>query len=197
MSSVTKLRIMQSVALLVLLMVWMSSGQNACPPPTSSDLETVIANILTEGDSAAPPQITVLNFNVVCRAFARQRDLLRGVSVVVEYSCSGHSNCPLGTVVEQIESGCLGGEWSNSVGGTTEPSFIHSPLNGSTLSTTARDGCSFCFSPQLASEAGVPTDTVTHCIGECINSVHVIDIRSVYIYHLSYKFVEIPQIYTH
>ena len=148
-SSVTKLCIMQSVALLVLLMAWMSSGQNVCPPPTSSDLETVIANILTEGDSAAPPQIIVLNFNVVCRAFARQRDLLRGVSVVVEYSCSGHSNCPLGTVVEQIESGCLGGEWSNSVGGTTEPSFIHSPLNGSTLSTTARDGCWFCFSPQL------------------------------------------------
>ena len=108
-----RLRVMQrtglAVVLLVAVVVETGYSQDDCNPPTASDLETVIATIIQAGDSAAPPQITLSNSNIVCRAFSQQQDLLRVVSVVVEYTCTGHSNCQSGTVVEQIESGCQSG----------------------------------------------------------------------------------------
>ena len=142
------------------------SQKDSCMSPSTSDLENVISTILAVGESGSPPLITLSNFTVVCRAFAQQQDLLRSVSVVVEYTCTGNSNCPSGAVVEQIESGCQGGSWSNTVLGSSEPSEIRSQSPEATLSTTGRDDCSFCMSPQLASVQGVATDTVTHCIGE-------------------------------
>ena len=146
-----------------------SAQNNDCPEPQGTDLEDVIALIIQAGDASGAPNITLLNSNVVCRAFGEQQGLLRGVSVVVEYTCTGHSDCQTDTVVEQIESGCPSGNWTNSVGGTTATDFIRSPLNGASLSTTAREDCSRCFSEQLASDAGVSTDPVTHCVGECIS----------------------------
>ena len=145
-----------------------SAENDDCPEPQGTDLENVIALIIRAGDASAPPDITLLNSNVVCRAFGEQQGLLRGVSVVVEYTCTGHSNCQTDTVVEQIESGCLNGAWSNSVGGTTASASIRSPLNGSSLSTTAREDCARCFSTQLAEDQGPVTDRITHCVGECM-----------------------------
>ena len=152
--------------LLVAVVVGTGYSQDDCSPPGRSDLESVITAIILTGDSAEPPQIILSNFNVVCRAFSQQQDLLRVVSVVVEYTCTGHSNCQSGTVVEQIESGCQSGSWSNIVFGSSEPSEIVSVPNGATFSTTARDDCSLCLSTQLATGQGIPTDTVTHCVGE-------------------------------
>ncbi|CAI8041017.1 Sushi, von Willebrand factor type A, EGF and pentraxin domain-containing protein 1, partial [Geodia barretti] len=80
-------------------------------------------------------------------------------------NCTDHFNCQRGNgnVVEQIESGCESGQWSNRVEGSTEPTLIvHKPL--SSLSTTAREDCSACVSPELASELGITTDSVTHCV---------------------------------
>ena len=162
--------------LLVIALVGISHAQTDCPEPQVTDIETVIALIVRAGDAFAPPDITLLNSNVVCRAFGEQQGLLRGVSVVVEYNCTGHSDCQTDTVVEQIESGCLNGAWSNNVGGTTDSTFIRSPLNGSSLSTTAREDCSFCFSEKLAEDQGPSTDRITHCVGECISI-------QLYLYH--------------
>ena len=163
---------MQSTVFVVLLalfaVVERGSAQMECPEPQVTDLEDVIALIILAGDASAPPDITLLNSNVVCRAFGEQQDLLRGVSVVVEYNCTGHSNCQTDTVVEQIESGCLNGNWNNNVGGTTDSTVIRSPLNGASLSTTAGEDCSRCFSEQLAEDQGPSTDPVTHCVGECM-----------------------------
>ena len=139
-----------------------------CSPPTASDLETVIADIFKSGDASASPTINLASFNVVCRAFSQQQNLLRGVSVVVEYTCSGFSGCPMGTVIEQIESGCSSGSWSNRVGGTTDSSRTRTTSPTATLSTTARDDCHSCLSDLLADDAGVTTDSVTHCVGEWI-----------------------------
>ncbi|CAI8036485.1 CUB and sushi domain-containing protein 3, partial [Geodia barretti] len=83
-------------------------------------------------------------------------------SVVVHYTCSGHNSCPPGTAVEQIESGCESGRWSNRVEGST--SFTRSQTTEASLSTTAREDCSACLSPELASELGITTDSVTHCV---------------------------------
>ena len=140
-----------------------------CSPPNASDLETFLAAIIQSGDASTDPVITIADFEVVCRAFSQQEDLLRGVSVVVEYTCTGHANCPMGTITEQIESSCSSGRWTNNVAGATDPSRIRTTSPTATLSTTARDDCSFCLSELLADDAGVGTpDSVTHCVGEWI-----------------------------
>ena len=154
---------------LLLVAVVVGSGysqQNYCSYPNSTELENVIAAIISSGDAAAEPTITLLDFNPVCRSFTDRQDLLRGVSVVVQYNCTGHFNCPSGTVVEQIESGCEGGQWSNRVEGSTEPTLIRSQTTEAYFSTTAREDCSACVSPELASSLGITTDTVTHCVGK-------------------------------
>ena len=141
-----------------------------CSPPTASDLETVLAAIIQSGDASTDPNITIADFEVVCRAFSQQEDLLRGVSVVVEYTCDDHANCPMGTVTEQIESGCSSGSWINRVAGTTDPTRLRTASPTANLSTTARDDCRSCLSELLADDAGagVTTDPVTHCVGEWI-----------------------------
>ena len=157
--------------LLLVLAVVVGTGYcQSCSPPTASDLETVLADIIQSGDTSTDPVITIADFEVVCRAFSQQEDLLRGVSVVVEYTCDDNSNCPMGTVIEQIESGCSSGSWINRVAGTTDPSRFRTTSPTATLSTTARDDCRSCLSELLADDAGagVTTDPVTHCVGEWI-----------------------------
>ena len=47
----------------------------------------------------------VTEFQTVCCAYI-QKDLLRAVSVVVEYKCACHENCPEGMVLEQMGRMC-------------------------------------------------------------------------------------------
>ena len=122
--------------------------------------------IIQSGDASTVPVINLMNFNVVCSTFSQEEDLLNKVSVVVEYTCSGHSNCPSGTVREQIESDCRSGSWNNSELNTT---LTRSTTPTATLSTTAREDCYDCLSPTAAAaDSGVTTDPVTHCVGEWI-----------------------------
>ena len=144
-----------------------SAYQQDCLEPVATDLQNVIALLIPTGDAAVTPQsVNVSDFHVVCRAHANVTGLLHTVSVVVQYTCSGHTDCPSGTVVEQIESGCEGGQWSNRVEGST--SFTRSQTTEASLSTTAREDCSACVSPELATNSlgGVTTDGVTHCVGK-------------------------------
>ena len=156
-----------SMSLLVLLAVVIvtCSGQDECDPPTQSQLEDVISLIIKEGDNAAAPTVDLTDYNIVCLAFGEERDRLRIVSVVVEYTCNGHARCPTGSVVEQIEAECNGGTWTDNVAGSTDDVRTQSPP--ATLNTSDRDDCAFCFSPTKAanSGAGGTSDNVTHCIG--------------------------------
>ena len=153
------------LAVLVAVLVGTGYSQN-CMPPTTAQLESVIAAILTAEDMI--PEITLSNFTVVCRAFAQQQDLLRFVSVVVEYTCTGADTCPSETAVEQIESGCQGESWSNNVLETTSSSLIRSQSPTATLTTSARDDCSYCASQALVSSqlGDYGSDTTTHCVCE-------------------------------
>ena len=138
----------------------MCSRQQECSLPTNDDLEQVIVNIIGFGDSSSLPTVTVARFHPVCLAFGQQQDHYRLVSVVVEYTCSGHGNCPSGTAVEQIESECdsTSGVWSNTVQGSVLDT--RSPDVSFTTTTS-----SFCLSTELASSLGPTTDNVTHCVG--------------------------------
>ena len=149
----------------VATLVSMCSCQQACPFPTNGDIEQVLVDIIRTGDSSSVPAVNVTNMRTVCRAFDTQQDLLRLVSVVVQYSCSGHANCPLGNATEQIETGCINGQWDNNVQGSNDN--IRSMTTEASLTTGTRDNCSTCVSPELAPNVGLPTpDSATHCVGQ-------------------------------
>ena len=137
-----------------------------CIYPTQEDLEDVIKQIIAYPDESPDiVSVDVTDFHVVCLAFGYDKDLYRAVSVIVEYTCSGDSNCPMGTqVVEQIESECEAGNWStvHSVQDSTE--YTHSETNAG-FSTAVWENCSLCLSNTLAERVSLTTDPVTHCVG--------------------------------
>ena len=141
-----------------------------CTLPTSGDLEDVITNIFQADDSVTTPNVDVMSFHPVCLAFDDVQDHYRAVSVLVEYTCSGHSSCPSGAAVEQIESECSSGVWSNTVRGS--PEFTRSTTPEASFSTSTRQDCVFCVSPDLVEQAGLSLspDSVTHCVGESLNT---------------------------
>ena len=150
------------LVIVALTMIGVSSSQN-CSLPTDEDLENVIKLIITyTEETPAIPTVDVTDFYVVCLAFSDSRDLYRSVSVVVQYTCVGNSNCPMGEVVEQIECECKDQEWSTAQVGV-EQSRLQDPL--ASLTTPAREDCAFCFSPVLAERLSLSTDEVTHCVG--------------------------------
>ena len=117
-----------------------------CPSPTRSQLENVIGPIIEAGDTSETAVVELIDFRIVCHAFTRQQDLLQLVSVVVQYSCTGHVNCPSGTVTEQIEAGCDGrGQWTYDV--ETSDDNIRSTTTEADLTTTTRYDCVLCLSP--------------------------------------------------
>ena len=153
------------LVIVALTMIGVSSSQN-CSLPTHEDLKNVIKLIITYAEETpAIPTVDVTDFHVICLAFSDSRDLYRSVSVVVQYTCVGNSNCPMGEVVEQIECECKDQEWStvSTAQDGVEQSRLQDPL--ANLTTPAREDCAFCFSPILAVRLSLSTDEVTHCVG--------------------------------
>ena len=151
------------VVLVVATVVGICSCQK-CILPTNGDLEDVIRNIIQNDDNSSTPTVYVMSFHPVCLAFDDVQDHYRAVSVLVEYRCTNNSNCPSGTVVEQIESECDNGVWSNVVLGSTE--HTRSQPTEASFSTSTRENCSLCVSPELGVNTFLTTDNVTHCVGE-------------------------------
>ena len=151
---------MLSYLLLVTILLEKGVCQD-CAQPTDKDLMRLLKD---GGNSTGEFNITLYYSQIVCRAYGRQKDLLRLVSVVVEYTCSGHKMCQRGTVLEQIESECIAGHWANTVLGSTD--YVRSTATQASLTVAARDDCSFCLSPELAANKSLKTDSVTHCVGE-------------------------------
>ena len=142
-----------------------------CTLPTNGDLEDVIREIIEADDSSSTPNVNVMSFHPVCLAFDDIQDHYRAVSVLVEYSCTGNPSCPSGTAVEQIESECSNGEWSNTVRSSTE--FTRSTTTEASFSTSTRQDCAFCVSPELGDVLSLTTDSVTHCVGEYVTTLHL------------------------
>ena len=157
-------------ALVACLLLGLVSCQSDCDLPTNSELENVIGRVIRSGDNAQQPQITLLNVHHVCRAVSEERGRYRFVSVLVEYMCEGSALCPDGTATEQFETGCDSdsGNWTHTVQGSTTNTRTENPT--ATFSTTLREDCGFCFSPELADSVGVPAasapDDDHHCVGE-------------------------------
>ena len=161
-------RFTTTIVLLAPYLLGFASCQRDCAFPTNSDLEVVITGIIETGDSPATPVINVVRYHPLCLAFSRERDRYRAVSVLVEYTCTGNTNCQGDMLLEQIESECDSGVWSNAVLGNNEHLRRRDPV--STFSTNTREDCSFCVSPTLANVLIIPPsyfpDDVHHCICE-------------------------------
>ena len=134
-----------------------------CSYPTNDDLKDVIERVIVSGDSSTTLSVNVIKFHPVCLACSAKQGLYHSLSVVVQYTCFGHANCPSGTAQEQIESDCINRRWSNRVLGITENT--RSLTTSANFSTTTRGDCAFCLSPELANMFSLRTDTVTHCVG--------------------------------
>ena len=133
-----------------------------CTLPTNGDLEDVIKDIIGD-DVSNTPTVDVMRFHPVCLAFDDVQDRYRAVSVIINFTCTDNPSCPSGNAVEQIESECVNGTWSNIVLGistrsqTTEASWV----------TATRKDCSLCVSPELWETFTI--DRVTHCVGEYVH----------------------------
>ena len=134
-----------------------------CAYPTTDDLRAVIE---LHFPGSPMPDVDVTNFHPVCLAFSDHKDLYRAISIIVEYTCSGNSNCPAGNAMEQIEAECIAGVWSSSVLGNTDNT--RSPDTTANTMTSTREDCAFCLSPTLADRFSLTSDDVTHCVGQSI-----------------------------
>ena len=149
----------------LLLVASLARGQLDCAYPTRTDLASVIQNTLRSGDAASYHDIIVTAFRPLCLAYSAQKYRYRGISVLVNYTCR---TCPRGgSAIEQFESECEDGRWSNRILGTFSAGSRTTAPTAS-FSTPLREDCAFCFSPELGRVVGAPTvpDAVTHCAGE-------------------------------
>ena len=143
-----------------------------CPPFDVSllgatDMQTtdglVGAALRAANGDPAMPSVQVHNSNIVCITNGRTRDTYSGVSVVVNYTCTGGSpsGCTGNPTVSQFEFECVTGPtWTTSVGGSAS-NIITTPSNG-TLSTPLRTDCGVCVSP-LRLGFDTTTNNDQHC----------------------------------
>ena len=159
---------------LVVLFLGLTSCQKDCAYPTANDIEELIVDVLRSDDSSPTPTVTITNFHPVCLAYSEQRNRYRFFSVLAEYTCTGYTQCPSGTAVEQFESECDGS--TRTWGGLYNSfEYIRRENPSATWSTDTREDCSLCTSAAFALiglELTSTPDDETHCIGELMLSFY-------------------------
>ena len=154
-----------ALALLVCLLCRVSC-QLDCAEPTESDFANVISLVIPDSENPTTPEINVIHFMPVCLAYSQERGRFRGVSALVEYTCTGNALCPDGSVVEQFEAECVSGSWSHQVRASIDYTRTQMPY----ASFTIEQNCAFCYSPGLATAVGIPVanrpDDENHSVGE-------------------------------
>ena len=162
---------MYMVVLIVALTAVPVSCQVDCPRLNVSDLGNTDAlsttGLIESAFKAVSGDPSVINVQVhgsriVCLSSGRTRDMYSGVSVVVNYTCTGApSECTGNPTLSQFEFECATGPtWTASVGGSAS-NIITTPPNG-TLSTTLRTDCGVCVSPLRSAFAAI-TNNEQHC----------------------------------
>ena len=113
------------------------------------------------GDPSNPTSVQVHDSNIVCLRSGQTRDTYSGVSVVVNYTCTGApSECTGNPILSQFDFECVAGTWAASVDGSAA-NIITTPPDGS-LSTTQRTDCGVCISPARSIFATI-TNNDQHC----------------------------------
>ena len=166
--------------ILISLLSFAKAQVSDCPAFNVSDLGAT--DMLTQGglvgsafqavsgDPSMPVNVQVHDSNIVCLRSGRTRDTYSGVSVVVNYTCTGApSQCTGNSTLSQFEFECVAGTWTARVGGSAT-NIITTPPSGS-LSTTLRTDCGVCISPARPGFATI-TNNQQHCGCE-YNNYHI------------------------
>ena len=162
-----------AVGLILISVLSFARTQVDCPAFNVSDLGATdmptqdglvgSAFAAVSGDTARPASLQVHNSNIVCLRSGQTRDTYTGVSVVVNYTCTGtRSECSGNPILSQFEFECVTNpvRWAPSVGGSTA-NIITTPPDAS-LSTTLRTDCGVCVSPARSDFATI-TNNEQHC----------------------------------
>ena len=162
-----------AVSLILISVLSFARAQVDCPAFNVSELGAT--DMLTQGglvgaaiaavsgDPSLSVSVQVHNSNIVCLRSGRTRDTYSGVSVVVNYTCTGApSDCTGNPTLSQFEFGCFPDYlvWTPSVDGSAA-NIITTPPDGS-LSTTLRTDCGVCVSPARSVFANI-TNNDNHC----------------------------------
>ena len=160
--------------LILISVLSFARAQVDCPAFNVSDLGAT--DMLTQGrlvgsalaavsgDPSIPVSVQVHDSNIVCLRSGRTRNMYRGVSVVVNYTCTGiPSECTGNATLSQFEFECVANptlRWAPSVGGSAT-NIITTPPSAS-LSTVLRTDCGVCVSPTRPGFATI-TNNEQHC----------------------------------
>ena len=161
-----------AVSLILISVLSFARAQVDCPLFNVSELGTT--DMPTQGGligaafgavsgDPSPVSVQVHDSNIVCLTSSRTRDTYSGVSVVVDYTCTGgsRSECTGNPTRSQFEFECATGPtWTTTVDGSASE-IITTPPNG-TLSTTLRTDCGVCVSPARTLFATI-TNNDQHC----------------------------------
>ena len=145
-------------------------GTTDAPASTTGLVRSALAAV--SGDPSLPVSVQVHDSNIVCLRSGQTRDTYTGVSVVVNYTCSGApSECSGNPILSQFEFECVTNpvRWAPSVGGSAT-NIITTPPDAS-LSTALRTDCGVCISPARPSFATI-TNNDQHCGCEYKNNYH-------------------------
>lgn len=144
----------------------MDLGSTIVTTPNEQPDSGVVSNALDQPE-IGPPEVRILDFQVVCESAGLTRDTVSSVSAIVTFECTG----------QQCEGG--GREPVNSTEQFTfrciefDDRIIYEPLLFPTFSIRRLDPvasfatvpdtqCGLCLDPAN----GMTVDDVTHCIGE-------------------------------
>ena len=169
--------------ILILVLSGFARAQVAdCIPLSETDLGTANAPRTTglvgaafqavSGDPSMPVSVQVHDSNIVCLSGGLIWNTYRGVSVVVNYTCTGApSECTGNPTLSQFEFECVANpvRWAPSVDGSAA-NIITTPPDAS-LSTTLRTDCIVCVSPARPTFATI-TNNEQHCGCEYISCQH-------------------------
>ena len=172
-----------SVSLILISVLSFARAQFAdCPPLSETDLEAMNALSTTGLVGAAfqavsgnpsPVNVQVHDSRIVCLSSGRTRDMFSGVSVVVNYTCTGApSECTGDPILSQFEFECVANpdRWNPSADSSSVADIITTPPNG-TLSTPLRTDCIVCISPARPAFATI-TNNEQHCGCEYYSCYH-------------------------
>ena len=161
-----------ALGLILISVLSFARAQIDCPPFNVSELGATDmltrggligdALVAASGDPSMQVSVQVHNSNIVCIRSGQTRDTYRGVSVVVNYTCTGAPpDCTGNPILSQFEFECVTGPtWTASVSGSAS-NIITTPPNGA-LSTTLRTDCGVCISPARSGFASI-TNNEQHC----------------------------------
>ena len=94
--------------------------------------------------------ITVLRNHTVCLSVGPTRGKVSSISLVIEYTCTGSSNCPLGgaslhPVTEQFDFGCVNSQGSWGYAQFKMFNLARLQFPAANFETSLRTDCGACF----------------------------------------------------